>query len=277
MQMTDDPYLPLELERQIFEMAAHIRPLSILTLMLVASRVKIWLEPLLYRTISVSMPPLDVVQGHLNPSWETLIPAFKSKSIPFLRHSVRNLFIYHDVPEEHSEWLLHACSGIEDLYIWSADHIHPSTLADLRLKRIHCVINYLFGHGVQIDFTHSFFSHLTHIDVFDSISDIDMWTQLSLIPHLTHLAFNGVDSVPLFLCLLRACASLRVLVVLNPGPPDADMAQLSEDTRFVLTNCTAFFQDWQMGAHAGIDFWSRAEDLIAKRRSGEIPAAEVEY
>ncbi|KAJ7121829.1 hypothetical protein C8R43DRAFT_1136349 [Mycena crocata] len=45
------PVLPVELEREIFEIAAHSRPRSVPTLVLVASRVKVWVEPFLYRTI----------------------------------------------------------------------------------------------------------------------------------------------------------------------------------------------------------------------------------
>ncbi|KAJ7123569.1 hypothetical protein C8R44DRAFT_875759 [Mycena epipterygia] len=45
--------LPPELERQIFEIAAHARPVAVLDLILVAWRVKAWVEPLLYRVIFV--------------------------------------------------------------------------------------------------------------------------------------------------------------------------------------------------------------------------------
>jgi hypothetical protein len=41
----DEPRLPAELEQVIFETTAHIRPLSIPTLMLIAWRVKKWFVP----------------------------------------------------------------------------------------------------------------------------------------------------------------------------------------------------------------------------------------
>ena len=41
MSLTE-PRLPVELERKVFELAAHSRPKSIPTLLLVAHRVKIW-------------------------------------------------------------------------------------------------------------------------------------------------------------------------------------------------------------------------------------------
>ncbi|KAJ6463149.1 hypothetical protein C8R47DRAFT_1202082 [Mycena vitilis] len=46
--------------------------------------------------------------------------------------------------------------------------------------------------------------------------------------------------------------------------------ELAEDVRFV----SMVSDDWVMGALAGVDYWTRAEDFIAKRRSGEINSLE---
>ncbi|KAJ7887662.1 hypothetical protein B0H14DRAFT_3430691 [Mycena olivaceomarginata] len=47
--MSSSPMLPAELEREVFEICSLSRPVSIPTLMLIAKRVKEWIEPLLYR------------------------------------------------------------------------------------------------------------------------------------------------------------------------------------------------------------------------------------
>ncbi|KAJ7887124.1 hypothetical protein B0H14DRAFT_2696630 [Mycena olivaceomarginata] len=51
--MSNPPKLPPELECTIFEIAALARPKMIPSLILVAHRVKHWVEPLLYRVIMV--------------------------------------------------------------------------------------------------------------------------------------------------------------------------------------------------------------------------------
>ncbi|CAK5266550.1 unnamed protein product, partial [Mycena citricolor] len=56
--------LPEDVERYIFEIGAFSNPRSISTYMLVARRVKIWLEPLLYRTLvtgSEAIPAIPAV------------------------------------------------------------------------------------------------------------------------------------------------------------------------------------------------------------------------
>jgi len=56
------------------------------------------------------------------------------------------------------------------------------------------------------------------------------------------------------------------------GPHDARLAQVAEVARFVCMrgSIVAFPKDWCEGAYAGIDFWSRAEELVTKRRNGEL-------
>ncbi|KAJ7613211.1 hypothetical protein FB45DRAFT_1113040 [Roridomyces roridus] len=52
--MANSPSFPPELEREVFVTAAYIEPLCIPKLMLVAWRVKLWVEPLFCRTVAVS-------------------------------------------------------------------------------------------------------------------------------------------------------------------------------------------------------------------------------
>ncbi|KAJ7088093.1 hypothetical protein C8R44DRAFT_892893 [Mycena epipterygia] len=59
-------------------------------------------------------------------------------------------------------------------------------------------------------------------------------------------------------------------------PNPSSVTELSRDFRFVAMCCEHYHLDWQMGACAGVDYWSRAESFIAKRRSGEIDALQYE-
>lgn len=134
----------------------------------------------------------------------------------------------------------------------------------------------IFGARQEIDFGHRLFATLTHLEIFDDEPfSPEKWAELALIPHLTHLCFNEHLVVDMLLVVLRACASLRVLVVFDPILPtpiasNGDERALAQDPRFVAMTSPPPYQDWTTGAHSGIDYWSRAEDFVAKRRAREI-------
>ncbi|KAJ7123483.1 hypothetical protein C8R44DRAFT_875674 [Mycena epipterygia] len=119
-----------------------------------------------------------------------------------------------------------------------------------------------------------------YLELMDIRDDLESWSELSLIPQLTHLAFNDADIGPLCGELLETCRSLAVLVFLRSqggrwvNPSHA--AELSKDPRFIEMRCVYYLLDWQMGAHAGKDYWSRAESFIVKCRSGEIDVLQYE-
>ncbi|KAJ6574383.1 hypothetical protein B0H19DRAFT_1371472 [Mycena capillaripes] len=275
------PDLPTELERAIFEIAAQARPLSIARFMRVAQRVKVWLEPLLYRTIAICLHRDELQRldfGH---------PTFPSdrihKSMQFPGHLVRHLLLW-DISVEDAGVMLSACRSIENLWIHDivvGDGQLFSVIENLPLTHLYCNISNLFGPQRRIDCSHRLFSKITHLSVFDStlrnsITE-KMPTELRLIPHLTHLSFWDEAFVEICLLLLRGCKSLLVLVVLEPAlrrlavmKRNPDELELAKDPRFVAMGCRSESKDWTTGAHTGIDYWSRAEDFIAKRRSGEI-------
>ncbi|KAJ7183010.1 hypothetical protein C8R43DRAFT_1229218 [Mycena crocata] len=251
------PAFPVELERAIFRMAAQAWPLSIATFMLV------WLEPLLYQTM-VMLDKQAVIEGYPNPSWEHV----GSKS-SLLEGSVRHLSMGRHVPLETAKSVLAGYSEIEDLWIPN-DDMSPSLLviSSLRLKRLYCYCEELFPER-PVDFTHPLFSQITHLELFGG-KEIDNCRGLVLIPHLTHLSFNSSSFLPLFPVLLDTCKLLQVLVILERRSSAPGMGDFPDNPRFVSMACNRYVEDWQIGARTGIDYWTRAEEVIAKRRSGEI-------
>ncbi|KAJ7127280.1 hypothetical protein C8R43DRAFT_1211138 [Mycena crocata] len=228
------PVLPPGLEKAIFEIVAQVRPLSIPVLMRVAWRVKIWLEPLLYRTLLVSTDSNVVLEGHIRAPAETFIPVTHSKPPSFFRNSVRHVLFERNVPQETAESVLTVCS---------------------------------------VPYPENTFT-ITHLELFDTLDDeADDFAGLALIPHLSHLSFNTGFN-PVFSVLLDTCKSLQVLVILEDHPSTTEdfpgVAALAEDLRFISMTCIECIQDWHMGAHTGIDYGWRAEEFIAKRQSGEI-------
>ncbi|KAJ6574571.1 hypothetical protein B0H19DRAFT_1124825 [Mycena capillaripes] len=275
------PALPAELERLIFEVAATSWPRSILRFMLVAWRVKIWVEPLLYRTIIVAdhrpdlRPKFRKDSGPFAIESSTLNSLIHSKPPSFFKYSVRQLYLSQLDPETEAV-VLDACSNVENFWL-SAQTSATVLRLNMPLKRLHCSLKALFGPD-QIDFSRLFTS-ITHLEIFDVPTNIEdeVWSALTRLPHLTHLAFNNDDYLPLCLTLLQTWEALQALVVLvydrDGGLPEVD-DDLAQHPRFVLMVCQWYLEDWMRGAHTGDDYWSRADNFIAKRKSGEINPLE---
>ncbi|KAJ6482760.1 hypothetical protein C8R45DRAFT_1215448 [Mycena sanguinolenta] len=135
---------PVELEHVIFEMAAFSWPGLMPRLLLVASRVKIWLEPLLYRTIVVNRSIfVQRERDDSRPSTihvHALLSLVQSRPATFFRDSTRHLCVNRDLAEEGPA-ILSACSEIESLWMRGQTSAPRILELDLRLKRLHCPLN----------------------------------------------------------------------------------------------------------------------------------------
>ncbi|KAJ7136389.1 hypothetical protein C8R43DRAFT_613951 [Mycena crocata] len=278
------PVFPEDLEREIFELSARSRPSAIPKLMLVAWRVKTWVEPLLYRTITVPMDSSNSavkVGGIPIHRRKTLVDIIRTKPPELFSRNVRNLLIGFSGTVDN-EPIISACCNVENLWIASDDlHALLPLLARMPLKHLYCPVERLFGSQRDIQFTHPIFARITHLELFDTFEGNflpEFWSDIGVIPNLTHLAVSKTSFLPLCLNLLRSHDSLRIVVALRLD--DGDTANLAEDhelfgdlvqdLRFVTMSCFFDLKDWQMGCHVGVDYWSRAEDFVGKRKSGEI-------
>ncbi|KAJ6482303.1 hypothetical protein C8R47DRAFT_581342 [Mycena vitilis] len=279
MNATLAPVLPSDLEHVIFEVAAFLWPRSIPKFMLVAWRVKIWVEPLLYRTIILSDEADDLAKCNdegtspLAMNSSTFLSLLRTKPPSFLCNSVRQLHI-SDIDLTAADEVLSACHKVDNLWLAVDVRAAPTTF-NMPSKRLHCALHALFGTGA-IDFTQRRFASVTHLEIFDVPAriDLEVWSALSGLPYLTHLAFNNDDYLPMCLTLLRTWSSLHVLVLLLRR--DLENAhRLVEDCRVVAMPRDEFLVDWIKGAYTGNDYWSRAEDFVAKRKSSEINPLEL--
>ncbi|KAJ7735674.1 hypothetical protein B0H14DRAFT_3168523 [Mycena olivaceomarginata] len=277
----DPPPLPTELERAIFEVAAVSWPRSIPKFMLVTWRVKKWLEPLLYRTLVVA-DDRDRDRGRDSrlPSIapDTLRSLIHSKSPTFFRDSVRHLSLIE--PEAEDVSILTACSAIENLWLGAHPSINILEI-NLPLKRLHCALYSLFR-DASIDFTHRFFTSITHLEIVNVAQNIEVevWSALTRLPHLTHLAFNSYSYLEMCLAILLTWEHLHALVILSlfdigeKSLEQHNVPELAQESRLVVIACSDFREDWVRGATLGRDYWSQAEDFIAKRRSRKIDPLE---
>ncbi|KAJ7458600.1 hypothetical protein FB451DRAFT_1563949 [Mycena latifolia] len=260
-------HLPLDLERAIFELSALSRPAAIPALMRVAWRAKAWVEPLLYRVICVSDSPLTNGLPHF--TLDILLAAMHRKPATFFQHSVRHLYL-EDRDAAQLCAILDACTGVTDLFAQVPDIASAApVLAALPLRR-------LTVHIGGLDLTDALFRQITHLTVLDAAG----WDSAGLadIPHLTHFAYASpaFPSASWPVRTLLACPHLACCVLFTPlGLNGA--AWLPADARFVWMCRPSLRAEWQRGAHTGDDYWTRAEALIATRRTSFSEAVRGRY
>ncbi|KAK6995827.1 hypothetical protein R3P38DRAFT_3223330 [Favolaschia claudopus] len=286
-QQNEFPLLPLEIEREIFETCAVRRPISIPTLMLVAwpmarermvclflhvcwakysseRRIEYRVEPLLFRTIavgfSVSLEPYPIF------TWKALLSAVRSKPASFFHTAVRNLCVLDDSLYASTEEVFAACTGVANFSLWS--DLPPTQFAHLRPTRLTSTVAKLFP---LLPPTHNFFSWLTHLEVRHNSLPPEAPGDLKLLPALTHLAvydFRTEDIQELF----DVCTRLQVLVALFQRT-----APTIHDRRFVAMVNGGQLADWQMAAYLGEDYWTLAEQIVARRPPGPVNDSLIRF
>ncbi|KAJ7445997.1 hypothetical protein B0H11DRAFT_2086239 [Mycena galericulata] len=258
-----------ELEREIMEIAAEDHPETIPALLLVSKHVHDWIERIQYLTFcDRTARPL--------PSIRLLRNAIHSKSKPssFFHDRVRNLFMSNPAGLDE---ILSACSAVRSLVLFSSGG--PQTLPALDvmpLRRLGFHLTAVFRGMDSVD--PGLFTLITHLDIFEPLEKIlkdypnFLRSTLALLPALTHLGLYKLNSPPLATELLTICTKLEVLLGIHNYVPDLNELLPVDDPRFVsiYVSDTEYCRDWIAGTRRGLDFWARAEDFIAKKRSGEI-------
>ncbi|KAJ7465391.1 hypothetical protein B0H11DRAFT_2197794 [Mycena galericulata] len=276
-----DPRLPPELEQAIFEISALSRPIAIPNLMLVAQRVKIWVEPILYRIVFLSdgssTPPSH---GFPAFNFRTFLKAIGRKPPGFFKYAVRYLFL--DDPPSCEEvkildLILTACTGITSLFAWTALDGHLSALNALDSLH-HLTVNIvdLFGPDPTGCFAQPLFYNITHLELLDFPHEHlpDAAASLSLIPHLMHFAFGDAILCGGLCDVLHSCAHLACIVLLLVDPMDSgDMEAAGpslEDILFVVIYQLDFKVDWLHRASGGRNYWALADAFLEARRTGKV-------
>jgi hypothetical protein len=126
-------------------------------------------------------------------------------------------------------------------------------------------------------------THITHLGIkrwqfSRSPSAAEICAQLARMPRLTHLSSEEAGIIHICDYILATHTALCVVVYLECGEQAMDayvdhLHNLAHDARFVVMRNECALEDWQMGTHVGIDYWTRAEEFVARQRSGEISGA----
>ncbi|KAJ7058932.1 hypothetical protein C8F01DRAFT_1147575, partial [Mycena amicta] len=264
------PFLPPELERIIFELAAWNDRRTTRSLLLVAHRVWIWTEPLLYRVILFDGHPLRRLLG---------ISSARSRS-----HIHHLALANAHISLEDGKDLVSTCPNITNLAVWSG-HINLAVMHSLtQLTRLSISPAGLFpglDTALSPEQLLTPFPVLSHLEVFGS-ERFAFYSLLNCVPALTHLAFAPDDcNAELVHSALRICNnSIRVVVALThdlQARIPREVEEEIDDPRFCVVECTYYKADWIFGAWGGRDFWCRAEerlDEMARARQNSLAAAD---
>ncbi|KAJ7108925.1 hypothetical protein C8R43DRAFT_1139854 [Mycena crocata] len=246
------PAFPVELEREIFELVAFLYPECMPSLLLVALRVKTWIEPMLYRVLflycSVGHRPERALT---TDTFEVLLKARPTLFQKFLRHMWLDSLDGSDVLPTIS-----ICHDIVDLAVLdlpSSDKDLSQIIA-LPLQRLHVAILDMHNkHGIFASFRSSQITHFS-VGIYIGATSED-WFGLAQIPHLTHFSF-AENQCPLSVCqaLLRQCPRLEVLASVSSQQSDiyrsasAYDALVGSEPRFVMLVMTDPRANWEVGA-----------------------------
>ncbi|KAJ7333333.1 hypothetical protein DFH08DRAFT_881064, partial [Mycena albidolilacea] len=245
--------LPVELEREIFQLVAFLYPECMPMLVLVAQRVKSWIEPLLYRTISIHV-------DRTHPRFSRLLLRTVAKLATFnpvaLRAHTRHVcfvdFLHDDVIAD----LLPRCPHVIDIACMCRRVLAGTSLLNAPpLQRLSCILQGLhpiFPWPDPFDGGHPFFSRITHLDICDrQITDWRTWSGLAQIPHLTHLSTSTLMSDSVVQGILKHCKVLEVLVFLYSSQIALEEGKMPlehvhiDDHRFVRLVVEDRLTDWE--------------------------------
>ncbi|KAJ6518752.1 hypothetical protein C8R45DRAFT_949139 [Mycena sanguinolenta] len=276
--MDPEPIFPPELEREIFETAALLDFRTLPSLLRVARRVLEWMEPLLYRVLT------------LPHKWDSPRAAACRRALRLkptvLVNGVRHLFLagYTDWPDNDVHTLIRLCAPQLLSFAVVASLEQPSLLPSFahitQLRRWVGNLEDFFGgprDGTYsaLDLSLPAFRTITHMDIFDEFTDENVAVisaGLAALPCLTHLCLNDIplDRVTR---ISAQCVRLCVLVLMVTFAEDTADNVPMMDVRIVLTVIGDYWADWEVAARGGTDFWAAADEFVARKRRGEIAAS----
>ncbi|KAJ7699046.1 hypothetical protein B0H17DRAFT_1049990 [Mycena rosella] len=270
--MTAAARLPPELERAIFELAAHTDRTAIPKLLRVAQRVLIWLEPLLYRVLRFD---------GANPS-VTQLEAIKAKPASFLASAVRHVNFDGNVSLDVVKSILESCPGIVNLGLgWELGNpTFSPVLGNMRIQRLSANLRELFRRDGEsaVDLEHPMFNSVTHLELLDDLgTKTEVWMKrLSTLSTLTHLSFSPPDgdNLPLMQNILAATPRIQVLLISFFFGEEEDARLVAArikfvDARLVVGMYGDYRADWERGARGGDDQWIRADGFVARKGAGK--------
>nr|GAT51952.1 predicted protein [Mycena chlorophos] len=296
MANPDEPRLPPELERRIFEIAAVSDPESIArSVGLVAKRVWAWTEPIIYRTVVVSSMNektgvAAAILRHLDSGASGKPPSFFAQHV----HNfslVPSFWLFMGARPSPNAWkpaelarVVRACTGVKNFSFMgsfrplSAKENHLGDALDAwRPRKILMLAD---GPAQFAEYaTDPVFRDVTHLllTTMSSASDpdyvfdrADNLHALARLPKLRHLAVVVQMPTPVLVQLLSAPLQLETLVLFGAENCTTELVGIEDDRVVILHEEENILADWQEAVKGNPDLWDRAEEFIRGKRRGEI-------
>ncbi|KAK7039949.1 hypothetical protein R3P38DRAFT_2902596 [Favolaschia claudopus] len=271
----DDPYLPPELEHEIFEISAFQDQSSIPKLLRVCHRVHDWIEPLLYRVLVLSEDE------------DRSVLALQMKSIVFKELAVRHVYLQDGANAlAATPVLLSQLPHVESLGMdgFASDQL-LRVMDALHLRKLNfCVPIVDTSAWAQSIFSRPCFRSVTRLELFyeplkESAQRIawEDWSGIAYLPALTHLCLQYQLAKNIIPSIVEHCQGLEIFIIAFWGRwglrTSAELAaNLPVNDQRVLVmrvgDPSSFVKDWVQGVEYGDDFWSRAETFLAGKRGG---------
>jgi hypothetical protein len=269
MSSTYQPYLPHDIEREIFETTARLHWRSASDLMLVARRVKVWIEPIVYEVVKLNPQEKS---GHF-------IRTMDIKPSNFFARRVKNVCIPYNIPVQQAIRILSVCTSVDNLACWIRAWNQPelfSTMKTLRPRHLSVHLQSLLGECGKPDFSDPFFSKVTHLRLVDEWWSWIDWSGFGLMPSLTHIALDCSEpDIQLGFAIhqiLEECKSLKVcLVVVSKEDEGRQMNpnywRAVRDPRLVTLNHPDPIGCWEGGLTSCPNTcqWTVADSIVRKQ------------
>ncbi|KAJ6533789.1 hypothetical protein DFH09DRAFT_1181221 [Mycena vulgaris] len=240
--------------------------------MRVATRVKEWVEPFLYRVVQIDSTWGPGQQyGFPLCSVGSLLRGIQNKSI---HDSLRHLYLDAAILPSEGQIIFTPGSRITNLFFGCRPALHMDSLDALKfLTRLAIDVTALLE-PLSLDSPHRLFRNVTYLQLLNRYSSAGpntdaLFSRLTLIPNLTHVAFKFTPFSPAFYDALRADKRLQCIALWSYQSHRSNV--FAADSRLV---CIATHMksrlDWLHGADSGEDFWALADAFIAARLAGKV-------
>ncbi|KAF9456252.1 hypothetical protein BDZ94DRAFT_1178124 [Collybia nuda] len=255
--------LPLELEREIFEWAARESLTIARRLVFVAHRVKAWVDPILYESVTL--------YDRSNAVQFLSTAEAKPSHISY----VKRLCIHCNVGYWQARRVLALCPELDNLSCWISEPRLRPFLANQRLGGLSFMLSGLAydAEDSPPDFTNIFYSRVTHLHFTDRWVSWVTWTGFHVLPKLTHIAFlyditsisddtkvtNAISDI------LSTCPSLILCALIYTHSLSSKFDSI-EDPRFVAVHVPqAAFGKGEDLLRRKTDIWGKATEGRRKR------------
>ncbi|KAF7312841.1 hypothetical protein MKEN_00968000 [Mycena kentingensis (nom. inval.)] len=286
--MQQEPRLPFDLERYIFEFAAFEDPQLIHTLVLVAHRVSAWIEPLRFQVVRLNNSP-PAIQFFRLVRNGTKPPAYFAAN-------VKHILLEHMVFRENRDIqrIVRMCTGVTDLgttYRFNSPAFLDIFGALPRLERLTIDLCALFTFRrtrVRIDPRHAALARVTHLTLHDRIGEREtrarVCAALPDMPALTHVRLmlpDLQDGLPELEVLLERLPRLEVMLLsgVQDAREDSPDQEVVRDVRLVVVggwpSYDKFWAEWEAAARGGDCLWIKAEDFVRRKREGRLDRKEI--